>query len=121
MSRKEQGVEAEKIAMTYEKLRLGIELKEKVKYVGNRHGMGFDIQSINSDTDHGPRFIEVKSSSYGGYVFLTIRELKNLKILGTAAWIYVVDTNIGKIIRMIQNPIACISTSGTELVYKIKI
>lgn len=121
MSRFNQGVAAEEIAVAHERLRLGAENVEKLKYVGDRHGMGFDIQSCNSPSDFSPRFIEVKSSSENGYIFLTERERVNLQALGMSAWLYIVDVHLRKVIRTIQNPISLIQIDGTALTYKIKI
>lgn len=121
MNRKLRGDAAEEVAIAYEKLRVGPEGASKIKYVGNRHGLGFDIQSCNSLQDLSPRFIEVKSASDNGYIFLTERERVSLQALGTAAWIYIVDVSLRKVIRSIQNPISLIDTNGTALTYKIKI
>ncbi|MDZ4662963.1 MAG: DUF3883 domain-containing protein [Pseudomonadota bacterium] len=121
MSRINQGAAAEEIAVAHERLRLGSENAGRLKYVGNRHGMGFDIQSCNSSADSSARFIEVKSSSENGYVFLTERERANLSALGASAWLYIVDVHLRKVIKTIQNPISLIEIDGTALTYKIKI
>lgn len=120
MKRLENGSAAEEIVITYERLRLG-PLATKVKYLGDRPGIGFDIQSINSEQDISPRYIEVKSSTPGGVIFITKREWTNLKALGLNAWIYVVDVITRKILRIIQNPAALLENQGSELIYKIKI
>lgn len=121
MSRMKQGVAAEEIAAAHERLRLGTQGANKMKYVGDRHGMGFDIQSCNSSNDQSPRFIEVKSASENGYIFLTERERVNLKAFGKSAWIYLVDVQLRKVIKMIQNPVSLFEFDGKALTYKIKI
>lgn len=119
MSRHLQGEIAEEIAIAYERLRLGSEAR--VKYVGDRHGLGFDIESCDSVVSKTPRYIEVKSVSEDGSVFLTERERVNLMALGRSAWLYAVDTKLRRVVKMIQDPLAHLDISKCAITYKVKI
>lgn len=121
MSKQENGQLAEKIALIFEKLRIGKAADKTIRFVGNRRNLGFDIQSTNSEEDKTPRFIEVKSLTDSGHIFVTERERINLKALGKNAWLYVVDTKVSKVIRLIQDPIANLDLPGCALTYKIKV
>lgn len=121
MSRHEQGQQAEKIALSFEKLRIGSNAEKKIRFVGNRKSLGFDIQSTDSATDNTPRFIEVKSVTETGHVFVTERERINLSALGKNAWLYIVNVHLSQVVRLIQDPMAKLSLDGNALAYKIKI
>lgn len=121
MNRQERGIMAETVALSYERNRLSGKCDSIVKYVGDRRGLGFDIQSVEEPGSDTPRFIEVKSISHGGYFFLTERERLNLEALSDSAWLYLVDIEEGKVDQTIQNPLRVFSTKNTSIVYKIKI
>lgn len=121
MSRIISGRAAEQLAMTYENLRLSKSRILKPKYVGDRRGLGYDIESYNSENDPSPRYIEVKSSSFEGSVFFTERERINLLALGKAAWLYIVDVQKRKILKIIQDPIRFLEFNGANFLYRVKI
>lgn len=121
MTKKEIGDLAEEIALSYEKIRLREGSDKRLQYVGDRHNLGFDIQSYDDNSYKKPRFIEVKSFSNTGFIFLTKQESLSLKALGDSAWIYVVDVNKRQIVRTIQNPIEKLLLENNELLYRIKI
>ena len=121
MKRRLSGFTAEQIALSYERCRLSNNEQMVPKYVGNRKGLGYDIESYNSSTDNSPRFIEVKSLPITGCLFFTERERINLEALGHAAWLYLVDVNSRKIARIIQDPCRVLNFTGSAMLYKLKI
>ena len=121
MKRIKNGKDAEEIALSYERVRLSRNSTMKPKFVGDRARNGFDIESYESVTDSSPRYIEVKAWSEGKDIFVTERERANLTALGDAAWIYLVDLNLRKVVRTIQDPFTKNVRASVPLIYKIKI
>lgn len=121
MSRASNGAIAEEIAIAHERLRLNMADRSVPKYVGNRRGIGFDIQSVNSDEDNAPRFIEVKSVTERGTLFLTKREILNLRALGSFAWLYLVDIRKKRVVKVIQDPVGRLSMNSMAMAYRINV
>lgn len=121
MTRKQRGQDAEQIALIYEQERLLGQGNKLVKYVGDRYGMGFDIQSVNSVNDPTPRFIEVKSCSKGrAQFFMSERERLNLTALGPTAWVYLVDVDQKRVVETIQNPMVHGQLDLRPMLHKIQ-
>lgn len=121
MSRSIHGRTAENVALAYERLRLGAKRANQVRYVGDRRGLGYDIQSCEHKDSDLPRFIEVKALTKDRKFFLTEGERKNLSKLGDRAWLYVVDIDGSRVIRLIQNPLKAIGALSNSMIYKFKI
>lgn len=121
MTKNETGCLAEQIAWCYEKLRLHPSAHSQIKRVSHRGHLGFDIQSVEAHTNPTPRYIEVKTVSSSGRIFLTKRERANLAALGDSAWLYLVDTSRNRVERMIQNPLAAGVGEETALIYSVKV
>ena len=86
------GEMAESFVLKYEKRRLGINDKTKIKRISDIDvSAGYDIVSVNTpDTVVPNRFIEVKAISSAGF-FWSKNEYEVAKLLGTNYYVYLVD------------------------------
>lgn len=101
------GHAAEKIAFDYEQSLSSKVQKRIVRLVSNNSQVGYDLEVIESiDGEKKFKAIEVKAWNANGHFYITSHEIETLKKLGAHGWIYIVDVNRNRIIKMIQNPFA---------------
>lgn len=103
------GEKAELFVLEYEKKRLGLSLREKVKRISEIDvTAGYDIVSFDSNLSQEPdRFIEVKATSNDGF-YWSRNEYEIAKLKGNAYYLYLVDlTKVNQpdyLPQIIKNP-----------------
>ena len=119
----EIGAEAEEIALSYEKVRLGKKVSEKfVKLVSGKSSLGYDIESIDSLEKLDPRYIEVKTMNARREIIITDHQVRVLKALQDRAYLYIVNLRSGTVEKIIQNPISgSFEKNSTVHTYNLKI
>lgn len=119
----EIGAEAEEIALSYERVRLGEQMSDKfVKLVSGNSSLGYDIESIDSIELIEPRYIEVKTMNSKREILISDHQVRVLKALRYTAYLYIVDLKNRRVEKIIQNPITDnFEKSSTVHTYKVKI